>query len=120
MNAPVQEAGYERPESVLRKEKSSPAVVQGIQGHLVKQLVSASGQGCAAVVQAGNSTGHESAQSRSAVIWRTRSVRSKTESYCMLHLKNASQRGVTVQVGNRCTAPITRSALNKHDACEPS
>lgn len=99
MNAPLQDAGCERRESILRKEQSSPAVVQGSHGHLVKQLVSASGQGCAAVVQAGNSTGHESAQTRSAVIWRTRSVRSKTESYCMLHMKNASQRGVTVQVG---------------------
>ncbi len=80
---------------VLRKEQSSPAVmIQGGTG-LVKQVVSASGQGCAAVVPAG----HEAPQARTtATIWRTRSVRSKAESYCILSLKGASQRGVTIQV----------------------
>lgn len=83
----------------LRKEQSSPAVIQGGDGSLVKQVVSASGQGCAAVVPAGTSTGHDSVQARSSTIWRTRSVRSKAESYCILSLKGNSQRGVTVQVG---------------------
>jgi hypothetical protein len=82
----------------LRQEQSSPAVISGAAGNgsLIKQVVSASGQGCAAVV-----VGNEGAPSaRSGVmIWRTRSVRSKAESYCILHLKGASQRGVTVQVG---------------------
>lgn len=75
-------------------------------GSLIKQVVSASGQGCAAVVvmpAAGGSEGVPAA--RSATIWRTRSVRSKAESYCILHLKGASQHGVTVQVGRLLLLP---------------
>lgn len=87
----------------LRQEQSSPAVITGAgDGSLIKQVVSASGQGCAAVVvvpaAGGGSEGAPSARS-GPTIWRTRSVRSKAESYCILHLKGASQRGVTVQVG---------------------
>lgn len=102
LNTPVLETSA--PGGILRKEQSSPAVIQhgDVQGSLVKQVVSASGQGCAAAVLAGNSTSHGGVQPRTATIWRTRSVRSKAESYCILHLKSCSNRGITVQVRQPC------------------
>ena len=95
---------------VLRQEQSSPAVVQqtGAPGSLLKQVVSASGQGCAAAV-ANSSPAHGAVQQRGATIWRTRSVRSKAESYCILHLKGCSSRGIVVQV--RAVVELTTSPV---------
>lgn len=90
---------------MLRKEQSSPAVIQHTDAHgsLLKQVVTASGQGCAAAVaHSSNSSTGGHTPSRNAAIWRTRSVRSKAESYCILHLKGCSNRGITVQVSNIC------------------
>lgn len=87
-----------------RHSVSHPPVVQGAAaGDLVKQLVSASGQGCAAVVPAGHPA--DGTQARGNV-WRTRSVRSRAESYCILSLKGASQRGVTIQVRRQAHASL--------------
>lgn len=96
--------------NLLRKEQSSPAVVQQAHGHgsLLKQVVSASGQGCTAALMGCNGGTVGGALPR-PIIWRTRSVRNKTESYCILHLKDCRPRGVTLEVSCVGVCNLTRS-----------
>ncbi len=79
---------------LLRQERSSPAVVQygGEDTGIVRAVISASGQGAAALVCGAG-----------PAVWRTRCsgpqrARGAAESFCILQLRSASQRDVVVKV----------------------